>query len=99
MNQFCASVILVTSFLLSSMPVMAAPAAEHMESAVEHMSDVEVSEYAIRMSNALENIQKNQLCQPNDDSCVRSELARHGVSYDDKEAVKKRLAIMVGSIY
>lgn len=66
---------------------------------VGNMSDIQVSEYAIRMSEVMEEIQQRQLCAEKDTSCVRAEFARHGVSYDDKESVQKRLALMVGSFY
>jgi len=91
MKQFWSSTVFVVSVLLSSARVMASPA-------VDKMSDIEVSEYAERMSNVLEQIQSKQLCLSNDKHCVRAEFARNGVSYDDKESVKQRLFIMVGSI-
>lgn len=68
-------------------------------SSVEHMSNIEVSEYAIRMSNVLENIQNNHLCRSDDVSCIRAEFKRNGISYDDKKAVQKRLLILIGSIH
>jgi hypothetical protein len=65
---------------------------------VEQMSDIEVSEYAVHMSKVLEKIQYRQLCASHDTHCVRAEFARHGLSYDDKVSVQKRLIIMVGGI-
>lgn len=65
---------------------------------VEHMSDIEVSEYAARISTALENIRFSRLCEPRDRQCERTELARYGIPYGDKETVQKRLIIMVGSV-
>ena len=92
MNRFIQTAILSAGLLLSSMRVMASPA-------VDNMSDMEVSEYAIRMSAVLEKINSEQLCLTSDHRCVRNEFARNGVAYDDKEAVQKRLVIMIGSIY
>jgi len=64
-----------------------------------HMSDIEVSEYAAQISMALESIQFSQLCEHRDKKCVRTELARYGISYKDREVVQKRLAIMLGSVH
>ena len=66
---------------------------------VAHMSDIEVSEYAIRMSEVITEIQHQQLCSMQDTYCVRAEFARHGISYDDKESVQKRLVLMVGKVF
>lgn len=68
-------------------------------SAVERMSDIEVSEYAVRMSSVLESIQKNQLCSVDDINCIKEECARHGVSYDDKDAVHKRMLLIIAEMY
>lgn len=92
MIRFIQVVLLVSGLLLSSMQVMASPA-------VDNMTDMEVSEYAIRMSDVLEKIYSERLCSMTDNHCVRTEFARNGVVYDDKDAVKKRLVIMIGSIY
>ena len=92
MNKFLLYVTLILSLLLPSMHAIASPM-------VDRMSDIEVSEYAIQMSTVIENIQDRQLCLSNDVTCVRAVFARHGVSYDDKEAVKKRLYIMMGTIH
>ena len=92
MSRFIQVIIFSSALLLSSMRAIASPE-------VDNMSDAEVSEYAIRMSDVLERIYSEKLCQVSDDHCVRFEFARSGVVYDDKEAVKKRLLIMLGSIY
>ena len=92
MIRFIQVVLLISGLLLSSMHVMASPV-------VDNMTDMEVSEYAIRMSDVLEKIHSEQLCSATDNYCVRTEFARNGVVYDDKDAVKKRLVIMIGSIY
>ena len=68
-------------------------------SVVESMSDIEVSEYAVRMSSVLENIQSKQLCAADDTDCVKEECARHGISYDDKSAVQKRMLLIIANIY
>jgi hypothetical protein len=92
MKRVIQSVVLIAGLLLSS--VRAVAAAE-----VEHMSDIEICEYAARMSTALENIKSYQKCEQQDTQCVRTELSRYGVSYDDKEIVQKRLVIMIGSVH
>jgi len=92
MSRFFQVIIFSSALLLSSMRAIASPE-------IDNMSDAEVSEYAILMSDVLERIYSEQLCQASDDTCVRFEFARSGVAYDDKEAVKKRLLIMLGSIY
>jgi len=92
MNRVLNRGILVVSLLLPAMRAAASPD-------VEYMSDIEVSEYAIRMSNVLESIQDRRVCGSDDVTCVRAEFSRHGVSYDDKEAVKKRLYIMKSNMY
>ena len=92
MTRLIQVTILISGLLLTSMRTMASPA-------VDDMSDMEVSEYAIRMSDVLEKIYSEQLCLTTDDHCVRTECARNGVVFEDKEAVKKRLHIMIGSIY
>lgn len=66
---------------------------------VDHMSDIEVSEYAARMSQVIDDIQYRQVCTSQDTRCVRAEFARQGVSYDDKKSVQKRLALMIGSMH
>jgi len=66
---------------------------------VERMSDIEVSEYAIRMSTVLESIQYQQLCQLHDIQCLRAEFLRYGLHYEDKEQVQKRLALLISSMY
>jgi len=66
---------------------------------VAQMSDIEVVEYGARMSQLLRKIQSRQLCSMQDTSCVRAEFARHGISYDDKESVQKRLVVMVGKVF
>jgi len=78
--------------LLNMTPVIASPD-------VAHMSDIEVSEYAVRMSEVITEIQYHQLCSMQDTYCVRTEFARHGISYDDKEPVQKRLVLMVGKVF
>ncbi len=65
---------------------------------VDHMSDIEVSEYAVHMSRVIEQIKYRQLCAVNDTHCVRAEFTRNGLSYDDKVSVQKRLILMVGGI-
>lgn len=83
---------LITALVLTTVRAVAAPD-------VDRMSDIEVSEYAVRMSSVLQNMQHYRLCGSHDTQCARDEFARHGLSYDDKESVQKRLVIMIGSIY
>lgn len=92
MKHVVQSVVLIAGLLLSTMRTVAA-------TGVEHMSDIEICEYAARMSTALENIKYYQICEQQDTQCVRTELARYGVSYDDKEILQKRLLIMTGSVH
>ena len=92
MNRVIKSVVLIAGLLLSSMRTVAA-------AEIEHMSDIEICEYAARMSTALENIKSYQICEQQDKQCFRAELARYGVSYDDKDRVQKRLVILVGSVH
>ena len=92
MKRVTKSVVLVAGLLLSSMRAVSA-------TEVEYMSDIEICEYAARMSTALENIKFYQICEQQDTQCVRTELARYGVSYDDKEMVQKRLVILIGSVH
>jgi len=66
---------------------------------VDHMSDIEVRDYAVRMSEVMDKVQKRKICVTQDTRCVRAEFARHGVSYDDKASVQKRLSLMVGTLY
>lgn len=92
MKRVTQSAVLAVGLLFSTMRAVAA-------TDVEHMSDIEVCEYAARMSTALENIKSQQLCELQDTQCVRTELARYAVSYDDKEMVQKRLLILMGSLH
>ncbi|MDB4575695.1 hypothetical protein N9112_01920 [bacterium] len=92
MKRVIQSVVLIAGLLLSSVRAVAA-------TEVEYMSDIEICEYAARMSTALENIKSHQICKQQDTQCVRTELARYGVSYDDKEMVQKRLVILIGSVH
>lgn len=92
MNRVTQSVVLAAVLLLSTVRAVAA-------TEIEHMSDIEICEYAARMSKALENIKSSQICEQQDTQCVRTELARYGVSYDDKDMVQKRLVIMIGSVH
>ncbi len=92
MKRVTQSVVLAAGLLLSTVRAVAA-------TEVEHMSDIEICEYAARMSTALENIKSYQICEQQDTQCVRTELARYGVSYDDKEMVQKRLVILIGSVH
>ena len=92
MKRAIQSVVLIAGLLLSSMRTVAA-------TEIEHMSDIEICEYAARMSTALENIKSYQICEQQDTQCFRTELARYGVSYDDKDRVQKRLVILVGSVH
>lgn len=84
--------LLIAGLALTTVRAVASPD-------VDRMSDIEVSEYAAQMSRVLDNIQHRQLCGSNDAPCVRAEFARHGISYDDKESVQKRVVLMIGSIY
>jgi len=84
--------VFFTGLLLNFTPALASPD-------VAQMSDIEVSEYAARMSEVITEIQYRQLCSIQDTYCVRAEFARHGVSYDDKESVQKRLLLMVGKVF
>lgn len=92
MDHIFQSVVLITGLLLSSMSAVAAPS-------VQYMSDVEVTDYAVRLSNVIEIVEHKQLCFSNSVQCLRTEFARYGVSYDDKEPVKKRLVLMIGSVF
>ncbi len=84
--------IFIAGLLLTSSRAFAAPD-------VAYMSDIEVSEYAERMSHVIDEIKYRQLCTVQDTDCVRAEFAHHGVSYDDKESVQKRLLLMVGKVF
>jgi len=92
MKRVIQSVVLAAGLLLSTVRAVAA-------TEVEYMSDIEICEYAVRMSTALENIKSYQICEQQDMQCVRTELARYGVSYDDKDMVQKRLVILIGSVH
>ena len=92
MKQLLATATLIAGLALTTMPVVASPS-------VDYMSDVEVSEYAIRLSNVIETVEHNQLCFSDDINCLRAEFAAHGVSYDDKKPVQKRLVLMIGNVF
>lgn len=92
MKRIVQSTILAAGLLLSAVRSVASPD-------IDHMSDIEVSEYATRMSTVLYNIEYYQLCERQEARCVRTEMARYGISYDDKESVQKRMAIMIGTVY
>jgi len=92
MKQSLRMLMLIMTLMFSSTSILASPD-------VDVMTDIEVSEYAIRMSNVLEKIRRQQLCVPDDMRCVHAEFTRHGISYTDKESVVKRLSIMLGSIH
>ena len=92
MKRVTQSVVLAAGLLLSTVRAVAA-------TEVDHMSDIEICEYAARMSTALDNIKFYQICEQQDTQCVRTELARYGVSFDDKEMVQKRLLILMGSLH
>lgn len=72
---------LTAGLLMSTMRAVASPE-------VDYMSDIEVSEYAARMSSALELIRYYEICESHDTTCVSSEMARYGISYKDREIVK-----------
>ena len=55
MKRVIQSVVLIAGLVLSGMRAVAA-------TGVEHMSDIEVCDYAARMSTALENIKKLMQC-------------------------------------
>ncbi len=78
--------------LVLSTPLLASPV-------VEDMSDIEVADYAVQLCAILNSIREKQLCGLDDSACVRAELSRQGESYDDIQAVHKRLLIMLGSIH
>lgn len=92
MRPVIQSAVFAAGLLMSTVRAVASPD-------VDLMSDIEVTEYAERMSNALNNVQYYQICEPQDTQCISAELARYGVSYDDKETVQKRLVILVGSVH
>jgi hypothetical protein len=92
MDESMRKLILIITLLFPAVKVIASPV-------VDHMSDNEVSEYAIRMSSVLGKIRDGQLCMTEDIRCISAEFARHGISYQDKEPVIKRLSIMIGSIH
>ncbi len=87
-------VALIAGLALTSMHAVASPD-------VDRMSDIEVSEYAVKMSSLMDKIQNSQLCVSRDthSHCVRSEFARNGISYDDKISVQQRIVLMIGSVY
>ncbi len=92
MRSLSKRIALILGLMFTTMSVIASPA-------VDAMSDMEVTEYAIKLSGVMRVIQDKQLCKDSDIHCIRAEFKRHGTSYDDKEAVQKRLVILVGSIY
>jgi hypothetical protein len=92
MKRIIQSALLAAGLLLSTARSVASPD-------IDLMSDIEVSEYAARMSTVLYNIQYYQLCEQQDTRCVRTEMERYGISYDDKASVQKRMAIMIGTVY
>ncbi len=92
MKTIVRTAALITGLVLTAARAVATPD-------VDAMSDIEVSEYAVRMSSVLEKIEHNHLCVSQDVQCVRAELARNGISYEDKEPVQKRLVILIGSMY
>ena len=92
MKHLLRSVVLIAGFALTTMRAVASPD-------VDRMSDVEVSEYAVQMSSVMENIQYHQLCASRDTHCFRTEFARHGITYEDKESVQKRVVLMIGRVY
>lgn len=92
MSRLLQQIMLITALLFSAMQVVAAPG-------IDSMSDAEVSEYAIQMSELIDEIRYSDRCMPRDRYCMRAEFARNGLSYDDKERVKKRLVIMIGTMH
>ena len=64
---------------------------------IDRMSNREVTEYAIKMSRLIDEISRRELCDKQDHACLREEFSRHGVQYDDREALNKRLHLMIGS--
>jgi len=92
MKKLLPSFVLMLSMLLINSHAVAS-------SAIDQMSDVELSEYAVRMSSVLETIQNNGLCSVADINCIKEECARRGVSYDDKDAVHKRMLLIIANIY
>lgn len=92
MKHLLQSAGLIAGFVLTIMRAVASPD-------IDRMSDVEVSEYAVQMSSVMENIQYHQLCASRDTHCFRTEFERHGISYDDKESVQKRVVLIIGSVY
>jgi len=83
---------LIMGLIFSTMRVTASPD-------IDTMSDMEVTEYAIRYYEVVQSIEKHQLCQNGDISCIRAQFQLNGISYDDKESLQKRLVILLGSIY
>ncbi len=93
MRQLLQALVLMAGLLFIPAYVLASPE-------VDRMSDIELSEYAVQMSEVIEEIQYRELCVAQQDtSCVRAEFARQGVSYDDKASVQKRLALMIGNMH
>jgi len=92
MRQLLQALILMAGLLFIPLHALASPE-------VDRMSDIEVSEYAVQMSKVIEEIQCRELCVAQDTSCVRAEFAHHGVSYDDKALLQKRLVLMIGSMH
>ena len=92
MNKCLQRVTLVAGLLLATMRALASPD-------INSMTDKEVTEYAIHISDVIQVIQRYELCVAGDESCLRAELERLGIPYEDKTSVQKRLLVMVGSIH
>jgi len=91
MKPVLSILVFIAGLSLTTLSTAASPS-------VDQMSDIEVSEYAVHMPRVLEQIHYRQLCDSHDMHCVRAEFARHGLPYDDKTSVHKRLVLMVDSI-
>ncbi len=92
MKHVLKSVVLISALALSTMRAVASPE-------IDKMSDIEVAEYAVQMSQVLGTIQSQKLCGSQDMQCLRDEFSRKGVSYDDKASVQKRLVLIIGKVY
>jgi hypothetical protein len=92
MNKCLQRVTLVAGLLLTTMRVVASPD-------IDSMTDKEVTEYAIRISDVMQQIQLSGLCMDDDVTCLRVELQRFGIAHEDRNSVQKRLVLMLGSIH
>lgn len=92
MNKCLQRVTLVAGLMLATVRAVASPD-------IDSMSDKQVTEYAIYISDLIQVIQLYEICEQDDEACLRVELERFGISYEDKNSVQKRLVVLVGSMH